>query len=250
MIKCINKQGIFSLLCIAMLITTPARAERIVVFGASGDVGSVIVKEALSRGHTVVGVSRSPDKFNYSESNFIGLEGNPTEPESVRAVIANADAIINSVGGRVETDINKTPMVLTAKALTSVISELEGEKPHLVIIAGASLMGPLGKEDFISNLPGEPQPGSAEYATFLGHWDAYEIYKNSEINWTLLSPAWGLLGYRRGENIRTGNYRSSTKAHVKDAEGNNSISMDDFAIAALDFAEKGLFNKQKVTVGY
>lgn len=249
MIERVRKQFILSGFCLATLISTSVYAERIVVFGASGDVGVVIVKEALSRGHTVIGVSRSPEKFEYTEDNFIAAQGNPTEPDSVRKLIVDADAIINSVGGRVETDVSKTPMVLSARALTRVISELHGEKPHLLIIGGASTMVET-REEFISNLPNNPQEGTAMYATFLGHWEAYETYKNSDINWTLLAPPWGFLGYRRGENTKTGNYRSSTTGHVKDAEGNNTITMDDFAVAALDFAEKGLFNKQKVTVGY
>src|SRR6185503_9406070 len=35
-----------------------ALAAKIVVYGASGSVGRVIVEEALSRGHEVIGVSR------------------------------------------------------------------------------------------------------------------------------------------------------------------------------------------------
>src|SRR6187551_2552865 len=37
-----------------------ALADKIVVYGASGSVGRVIVEEALSRGHEVIGVSRNP----------------------------------------------------------------------------------------------------------------------------------------------------------------------------------------------
>ena len=38
-----------------------ARADKIVGYGASGSVGRVIVEEALSRGHEVIGVSRNPN---------------------------------------------------------------------------------------------------------------------------------------------------------------------------------------------
>ena len=37
-----------------------ALAAKIVVYGASGSVGRVIVEEALSRGHEVIGVARDP----------------------------------------------------------------------------------------------------------------------------------------------------------------------------------------------
>jgi NADPH-dependent curcumin reductase CurA len=47
-----------------------ALADKIVVYGASGSVGKVIVEEALSRGHEVIGVSRNPESLKFDNARF------------------------------------------------------------------------------------------------------------------------------------------------------------------------------------
>lgn len=86
-------------------------------------------------------------------------------------------------------------------------------------------------------------------ALFLGHWVAYQTFKASDINWTFLAPPLDILGFRGGEDIRTGTYRSAISTVVVNADGNSQITKSDLAVAALDFAEQPYFNKLKVTVG-
>jgi NADPH:quinone reductase-like Zn-dependent oxidoreductase len=60
-----------------------ASAATIVVYGASGQVGSVIVNEALSRGHDVIGVSRHPDSLTNNHSKFSAVAGDATQLASM-----------------------------------------------------------------------------------------------------------------------------------------------------------------------
>jgi len=226
-------------------------ADDIVVFGASGAIGSKMVREALDRGHTVYGVSRSPERFEYTEENFIGVAGNPTDAESVKKLAANADAIINAVGGREATDPKETAMNQSAIAFSKALSELGEDAPHLVTIGGGMTM--LGsREKMIENMPPNAPAGSAFRALFLGHWEAYQTYLASDINWTFLAPPMNILGWRpgTGEDQRTGEYRVAVDDYVRDEEGKNQITVSDLAAAALDMAESGEYNQMKVTVGY
>lgn len=88
------------------------------------------------------------------------------------------------------------------------------------------------------------------YALFLGHWEAYETYLKSDINWTFVAPPMSILGFRGGRDVRTGKYRTSTTERVVTVGGKNEISLSDLAIAVVDFAEKTEFNRVKVAVGY
>jgi putative NADH-flavin reductase len=226
----------------------PVFADKVVVFGASGSIGKKIVTEALDRGHDVIGVSRSPEKFSYTQENFTGVKGNPTDISSVKEIITGADSILVAVGGRTATDPDKTAMNLTAQNLSQVLSSLGQKGPQVVVIGGGMTMFG-GEEEMIKQLPPNATEGSPFYALFLGHLSALKTYQASNINWTFIAPPLTIKGFRGGEDIRTGKYRTSTTDFVKDAEGNNAISISDLAVAALDFAENGSFNKRKVALG-
>lgn len=244
------------LLILAMLMFASAayadetsESKSIVVFGATGSVGQSIVAEALGRGHAVTGVSRSPEKFEYSEDNFTAARGNPTDANSVAELVADVDAVIIAVGGRTATKPEETAMNQTAIAVTEVLAELGSSSPQVVVVAGGLTMHG-SRENVIANIPPHASEGSAMYALFLGHWEAYETYLKSDINWTFVAPPMNILGFREGPDVRTGEYRASTTERVVTADGKNEISMSDLAVAIVDFAEETDFNRVKVAVGY
>ena len=59
---------------LALSTATGANAADLVVYGASGNFGSDIVTEALSRGHNVIGVSRSPENLTVDHPNFTAVK--------------------------------------------------------------------------------------------------------------------------------------------------------------------------------
>ena len=240
-----------SVLVSFLLFVSCAHAERIVIFGATGNIGEKLVSEALDRGHEVVGISRSPENFSYTEENFIGVAGNPTVLESVQEVIQGADIIINAVGGREEIVPEETAMYQSALAITEALSHMGDQGPQILVMAGGSTMAAT-REDLLENMPASFTEGSTGRALYLGHWGAYEIYQASNVNWTLISPPFSVLGWREGtgEDFRSGVYRTSTAGRVFDEEGKNVISVSDLAVAVIDFAESGDFIHSKVALGY
>src|SRR5690242_3024878 len=74
-----------------------ARGERIVIYGATGAIGSLIAQEALRRGDTVVGVARDPTKLEISDRNYTPVAGDVTNLDSFKRITHRADAVIISV---------------------------------------------------------------------------------------------------------------------------------------------------------
>ena len=77
----------------AAMVPESARPP-IEIYGASGRIGGLIVTEALDRGHSVIGVSRSPEKFTINHPSFSAVKGDVTSVESFREVTDGADAVI------------------------------------------------------------------------------------------------------------------------------------------------------------
>jgi putative NADH-flavin reductase len=66
-----------------------------------------------------------------------------------------------------------------------------------------------------------------------------------DVTWTFFSPAGNI---RPG--TRTGKFRLGTEQIVTDSSGQSAISMEDYAVAALDELEKPQFLNKRFTVGY
>jgi uncharacterized protein len=231
----------------ALGFSVTAQADKVVIFGATGTIGQAVVREALDRGHEVIGVSRNPDNFSYTESNFTGVAGNPTLLQSVLEITEGADAVISAVGGREAPTPEETAMNQTAVAFSQAYAGLGADGPQVVVVGGG-LTSHGSLEAVIENLPPNATEGSPFRALFLGHWYAYQEYLASDINWTFVAPPLGIIGFGNtaGEDIRKGTYRTSTEGFAYDSNGDNIISKSDLAVAILDFAETDDFNQQWV----
>ena len=69
---------------------------NVVLFGASGMIGSRVLKELVSRGHSVIAVARRPEKIAQGTGITV-VEGDADEPESVAAAADGADAAVCAI---------------------------------------------------------------------------------------------------------------------------------------------------------
>lgn len=72
---------------------------NIIVFGATGTVGSEIVKQALGKGHHVTAFVRSPEKFPLSENQNLKIyKGDVLNLEDVKKAMHNQEAVLCALG--------------------------------------------------------------------------------------------------------------------------------------------------------
>lgn len=73
---------------------------KIVVFGASGKTGSLIVEQALDAGHEVVAYIRKAGSVKFQHPNLKICIGNLSENLRIKDAITGADACISALGGK------------------------------------------------------------------------------------------------------------------------------------------------------
>ena len=71
---------------------------RIIVFGSTGSIGSVLVKQALDRGHDVTAFTRNPEKVSTRHQNFAILHGDVQNAKAVEAAVYDKDAVFVTLG--------------------------------------------------------------------------------------------------------------------------------------------------------
>jgi hypothetical protein len=207
---------------------------KVVLTGASGMVGSRILKELLSRGHEVTAVVRNPEKVAAGSTKVV--KGDILDPASVAAAVKGADAVISAYAppqGQEET------LLAAVRSLLAGLDQAGVRRLLMVSGAGSLEVAPGVQLVDSGALP------EAWKLIALAHRDALALLKACDLEWSALSPA-GFI--QPGE--RTGKFRLGGTKLVVDAKGESRISAEDYAVAMVDELEKGQHLRQQFTAAY
>jgi uncharacterized protein len=184
---------------------------KITLFGSTGMIGSRIATELEQRGHDVTGASRATGT-------------DITDPASVAATVAGADAAVSAVAAR--------GVDYTLKDVArSLVDGLRRAGVRRVVIVGGAATLEVAPGLRLLDTPDFPDEYKAEAAQGA---DALAFYKGiADLDWTYVSPAAFI---HPGE--RTGRYRLGADQLLVDESGNSEISAEDYAIAIADLLEQ------------
>lgn len=202
---------------------------HIALVGATGAVGTRILKELVSRGHSVTAISRHPEKIA-ATPGVIPKQGDVKDGPALAKLIAGHDAVISSVRF-LDSD---------AKTLIGAVKQA-GAKRYLVVGGAGTLEIAPGKS--VLDLGKVPEAHVEEVKAGKIFLDLLKA--EPELNWTFLSPSSMLM-----PGQRTGVFRLGGDQLLRDAEGKSHISMEDLAVALVDEVEKPAHNRRRFTAGY
>ena len=240
---------ILSFLCCLVYVTSIQAAQplNIIVYGASGRIGSRIVDEALSRGHHVTGVSRDPARLTVHHPNFTAIKGDITDSELVAKQIAGQDAVVSSVGRSKAATPEQTIEYRAAVSLISALYSLGFNSPRVIFVGGASTLQERPGETIVDGMIRENKLPPGDFgAMIVAHMEVLRMLRaTSDIKWTVLTPSTQITPGKR-----TGKFRLGDNLLLKDANGKSAISMEDFAVALVDELENPQHIGKRFTVGY
>jgi hypothetical protein len=200
---------------------------KIAIVGATGNIGTRILKEAVSRGHSVTAISRNPEK-THSDAKVTAKKGDVTDPKALSPLLGGHDVVISAV------HFSSSPPANILEATTAV-----GVKRLLVVGGAASLKSADGKLVFESL----PEAWRGEAGAGIKFLDA--LRGESALDWTFLSPSAMI-----GPGERTGKFRLGDDQLLTAADGKSHISYEDYAIAMVDEVENPKHIRKRFTVGY
>ena len=213
------------------------KPKHIVLFGATGMIGSRILKELLARGHTVTVMVRDTSKWQ-AQPNVSVAVGDIFHPGDVSQATVGADVVISAYGPGL--DPEAAPKLLGATN-TLMAGLRESGARRLIAVGGAgSLFVAPGL--MLVDAPSFPKEWKA---IALAHRDAFNTIRQSDHDWTYVSPAAEIAP---GE--RTGKLRIGGDQLLSDPEGHSRISAEDFAVAVVDEVENPQHIRQRFTVAY
>ena len=201
---------------------------KIALIGASGQVGSRILAELSSRGHSVTAIARDPTKIaslpgvtavagdiEATDDHAQTLKGHDAVISSVHFSASDPDKLLSAVKA---SGVRRYYVVGGAGSLEVAPGKLLVDTPEFPAIYKTEAQGGV---DFLNKLKGE-----------------------AGLEWTFLSPS---AAFVPGE--RTGTFRLGQDQLLTNENG-SSISFEDYAIALADEIETPMHVRQRFTVGY
>ena len=231
-------------------LAAPAGADeplRILVYGATGSVGSLVVDEALNRGHEITAVSRDPSKIDASRSGLTAARGDLLDRDSIAALLPGHDVVISSVRGVIgdKSDPENTLQLLAANNIVAELREFVGEAPRFIHVGGAGSLEVEPGKLFAETLPKIALPKSLESEIIGQIWALDDLREANDVRWTYITPPINLTkGKRRGE------YRIGGDEVLRDERGKSKLSKADFAMAIVDEAENAAYVRQRISIAY
>ncbi len=207
---------------------------KIVLFGASGMVGSRVLQELLQRGHQVTAVVRNPEKVAASRAQV--MKGDINDEASVAAAAKGADAAVSAYGAP-----HDNPEMLVSATRSLLAGLAAAGVKRLIVVGGAGSLEVAPGVQLVD----APDFPDAWKGVALAHRNVIPVVKQSDLDWSYFSPA-ALI--QPGE--RTGKFRLGGTALVSDAKGESRISAEDYAVALVDELEHPKYVRQQFTVGY
>jgi uncharacterized protein len=223
---------------------------KIIVYGASGRVGSRVVDEALSRGHRVTAVSRDPTRITHEHDRLTPVEGDVLDRASVARLVKGQDIVVVSVRGGLD-DSGDPLMTVHRQAvevIVPVLRNLGDSAPRLIFVGGAGSLEVKPGVIYADNIGFFGRMFIADFILqeIQGHILVLEYLRQvDDVRWTYISPP---KDFEPGE--RSGNYRIGGDTMLKDVRGNSEISMEDYAVALVDEAENADFIGKRFSVAY
>jgi putative NADH-flavin reductase len=172
---------------------------RLLIFGASGHTGRILLQQALQRNYEITAFARQPAKLANAGSRIRIVQGNVKEYAAVSAALANHDAVVSALG--VGTPLQHDPAVV--EGVRNIIRAMHAHGTRrLIYLSFIGVQESRSSVGFVLRYIA-PIPLRHEIAD---HEAKEALIKASGLDWTIVRPPKLTSGpctarYRSGENI-------------------------------------------------
>ncbi|HEX2915314.1 MAG TPA: SDR family oxidoreductase [Chloroflexia bacterium] len=207
--------------------------QRIVVFGASGNVGQHLVREALNRTNIVTAFIRDKQKFNVSYPELRLTEGDVSDAGAVAEAIKGQDAVLAALGAGLNSNLD-----IIWLGLENIIKGMQQNGVRRIISVGSAGVLQADAQTLRRDALGYP-------TMFKGvsgaHLKAYEALRGSGLDWTFVCPP----------NMPEGDSTDNFKVQADYLpEGEGRITTGDVALFMLRELENGQYIQRRVGLTY
>lgn len=214
---------------------------KVAIIGATGFLGSSLVKEFSSRGHEVTAISRKPQQAE--ASNVKAVSADVFDTDALAEVLTGYDVVVSAYNPGWTNPNIYDDAIAGSKAIQAAVKK-SGVKRFIYIGGAGSLyVAPDLQLIDTPEFPAEYKAGASAARDYLNI-----LKEEQDLDWAFFSPAIEMhQGITTG---RTGKYRLGLENPVFNDEGRSILSGEDVAVVLADEAENPKHHKQRFTAAY
>jgi putative NADH-flavin reductase len=215
---------------------------KIALIGATGFVGSAILKEALDRGHEVTAIARNTEKLTL-QPNLTVVKSDVMNGNGLSEVLKGNDVVVSAYNAGWTNPDLYNEFLKGSKSIQAAVKKSGVKRLITLGGAGSLFIAPGIQLVDTPQFPAEWKPGALSARDYLN-----ELKKEDQLDWTFVSPAIEM--NQETPHERRGTYRTALDNPVFDEHNKSSISVEDLAVAVVDEVEKPKHIRTRFTVGY
>src|SRR5215212_9867079 len=155
---------------------------KVLIIGATGATGKILMREALAQGHQVTALARNPSALVPEDHRLRVVEGNALDTSSVEAAVAGQDAVLVALGTR-----SSRPTTLFSESTHNVIGAMDKHGVRrLICITGVGVGDSKGHVGFLYDRIIRPLVVRNVYEDKERQ---EEEIKQSDLEWVIVRPA-------------------------------------------------------------
>lgn len=215
--------------------------KKVAVIGATGFVGTPLVKELTNRGYEVEVLVRDASKVEQNEK-VTAKSVDVNKVDELAEALKGNDAVINAFNAG-WTNPNLYDDFLNGSVNIEKAVEKSGVKRFITVGGAGSLYIDGNQLVDGPDFPADIKPGATAARDYLN-----KIKENTTLDWTFFSPAIEM--HQGTAGVRTGKYRTALENPVFDENGRSVLSVEDVAVVLVDELEQNNHIRERFTAAY
>jgi len=152
---------------------------KLVIFGATGSIGSKLVEQALDDGHHVTAFARNPGALTVEHPKLALFAGNVLDPETTLAAVAGHDAVLIALGsGRKGT--------VRSEGTRNIVKAMQHHNVQRLVCQ--STLGCGGSQQNLNFFWKRIMFGLLLKEAFADHEQQERFITESSLEWTIVRP--------------------------------------------------------------
>lgn len=94
---------------------------NVTMFGATGQIGQLVVGDLLAGGHNVTAYVRNPAKLGHSDPRLVTVVGELSDETRIRQAVRGADSVISALGPVLRPGAKGTPVTDGTKNIVTAM---------------------------------------------------------------------------------------------------------------------------------